>query len=65
LKGIPLELLLAMEETNKIFEILAAPQTWIVLTAISEIVGITPKLKSNSILQLLLSALWAIKPKKS
>lgn len=54
-----------MEETNKILEVLAAPQFWIVLTAISEIVGITPKLKQNSILQLALSALWAIKPKKS
>tara|TARA_E500000331_G_scaffold44838_1_gene37532 strand:- start:1634 stop:1819 length:186 start_codon:yes stop_codon:yes gene_type:complete len=59
-----LEFLSVMEESNKIIELLSAPQFWIVLTAISEIVGITPKLKSNSILQLLLSALWAIKPKK-
>ncbi len=60
-----IEFLTVMEESNKILEILGAPQFWIVLTAVSEIVGITPKLKSNSILQLLLSALWAIKPKKS
>lgn len=59
-----LEFLSVMEESNKIVEILSAPQFWIVLTAISEIVGITPKFKSNSIIQLLLSALWAIKPKK-
>tara|TARA_X000001036_G_scaffold87055_1_gene79123 strand:- start:1123 stop:1287 length:165 start_codon:yes stop_codon:yes gene_type:complete len=54
-----------MEETNSILALLGAPQFWIVLTAISEIVGITPKLKSNSIIQLALSALWAIKPKKN
>ena len=60
-----MEFFLAMEEANGILALLGAPQFWIVLTAISEIVGITPKLKSNSIIQLALSALWAIKPKKS
>lgn len=60
-----MELLKVMEEGNKILEIISMPQTWIILTAISEIVGVTPKLKQNSIIQLLLSAVWAIKPKKN
>ncbi len=60
-----MELFLAMEETNGILALLGAPQFWIVLTALSEIVGCTPKLKSNSLIQLGLSALWAIKPKKN
>ena len=37
---------------------------WIVLAAASEIIALTP-LKSNSVIQLLLSALNTIKPKKS
>jgi len=36
---------------------------WIVLAAASEIIALTP-LKSNSMIQLLLSALNSIKPKK-
>ena len=37
---------------------------WIVLAAASEIIALTP-LKSNSVIQLVLSALNTIKPKKS
>ena len=37
---------------------------WIVLAAASEIIALTP-LKSNSIVQLVLSALNSVKPKKS
>ena len=36
---------------------------WIVLAAASEIIALTP-LKSNSVVQLILSALNSIKPKK-
>ena len=36
---------------------------WIVLAAASEIIALTP-LKSNSVVQLLLSALNSVKPKK-
>jgi len=37
---------------------------WIVVAAASEIIALTP-LKSNSVIQLVLSALNSIKPKKS
>jgi hypothetical protein len=37
---------------------------WIVLAAASEIIALTP-LKSNSMIQLVLSGLNSIKPKKS
>lgn len=37
---------------------------WIVIAAASEIIALTP-LKSNSVVQLILSALNSIKPKKS
>ena len=36
---------------------------WIVVAAASEIIALTP-LKSNSVIQLVLSALESIKPKK-
>ena len=36
---------------------------WIVIAAASEIIALTP-LKSNSVVQLILSALNSIKPKK-
>ena len=44
-------------------DILTSPITWIVIAAASEIIALTP-LKSNSVVQLLLQALYAIKPKK-
>lgn len=39
------------------------PITWIIIAAISEIIALSP-LKSNSIVQLLLKAAYAVKPKK-
>jgi hypothetical protein len=44
-------------------EFLQHPAFWIVLAAASEIIALTP-LKSNSVIQLLLQALYAIKPAK-
>ncbi len=44
--------------------IIESPIFWIVLAAASEIIALTP-LKSNSVVQLLISALESIKPKKS
>jgi hypothetical protein len=44
-------------------EFLQHPAFWIVLAAVSELIGLSP-LKSNSIVQLLLQALYAIKPGK-
>jgi hypothetical protein len=44
-------------------EFLQHPAFWVVLAAISELIGMS-KLKSNSIVQLLIQALYAIKPGK-
>ena len=44
--------------------IIESPIFWIVLAAASEIIALTP-LKSNSVVQLVISALESIKPKKS
>lgn len=44
-------------------EFLSHPAFWIILAAVSELIGISP-LKSNSIIQLVLQALYAIKPGK-
>ena len=44
-------------------EILNSPVLWVIVAAASEVIALTP-LKSNSVLQLLLSAIRAIKPKK-
>ena len=44
-------------------EFLSSAQFWIIVTALSEIIAMSP-LKSNSIVQLLLRALYAIKPGK-
>lgn len=44
-------------------DFLSHPITWIVIAAASEVIALTP-LKSNSVIQLLFSALRAIKPKK-
>jgi hypothetical protein len=43
-------------------DFLSHPAFWIVLAAASELIGLSP-LKSNSLVQLLLQALYAIKPK--
>jgi hypothetical protein len=45
-------------------DFLSHPAFWIVLSAASELIGISP-LKSNSIIQLILRALYSIKPGKS
>jgi hypothetical protein len=39
------------------------PATWIVLAAASELIALSP-LKSNSIVQLIFQALYAIRPAK-
>ena len=44
-------------------EILHSPIFWIIVGAASEIIGMSP-LKSNSVVQLLLRALYAVKPAK-
>jgi len=43
--------------------IIESPIFWIVVAAASEIIALTP-LKSNSVIQLIISALDAIKPGK-
>jgi len=45
-------------------EFLSHPAFWVVVAAASELIGMS-KLKSNSVIQLILQALYAIKPKKS
>ena len=44
-------------------EFLSSAQFWIIVAALSEIIALSP-LKSNSVVQLLLQALYAIKPGK-
>ena len=43
--------------------IIESPVFWIIVAAASEIIALTP-LKSNSVIQLVLSALKAVKPTK-
>tara|TARA_Y100000768_G_C23357546_1_gene398328 strand:+ start:279 stop:422 length:144 start_codon:yes stop_codon:yes gene_type:complete len=43
--------------------IIESPVFWIIVAAASEIIALTP-LKSNSVIQLVLSALKAVKPAK-
>jgi hypothetical protein len=45
-------------------DFLSHPAFWIVLAAASELIGLSP-LKSNSVIQLVLRALYSIKPGKS
>ena len=45
-------------------EILTSPITWIVVAAASEIIALSPTLKSNSVVQLVFSVLRALKAKK-
>ena len=42
----------------------SSPVFWIILTAISEILGCNKKLKDNSIVQLVIHAVMAAKPKR-
>ena len=44
-------------------DLLQNPAFWIVLTAVSELIGMNKKLKDNSIIELILSAVMSMKPK--
>ena len=44
-------------------ELLQNPIFWVVMTAVSEIIGLNKKLKDNSIVELALHAVMALKPK--
>jgi hypothetical protein len=44
-------------------DFLSHPAFWIVLAAVSELIGMS-SLKSNSVIQLVLQALFALKPGK-
>lgn len=44
-------------------DLLTNPVFWIVMTALSEIVGCNKKLKDNSIVELVIHAVMALKPK--
>ena len=44
-------------------DLLSNPVFWIVMTAVSEIIGMNKKLKDNSIVELILHAVMALKPK--
>ena len=45
-------------------ELLQSPIFWVIVSAASEIIGMSPKCKSNSVLQLLMRGLLSLKPKK-
>ena len=44
-------------------DLLSNPVFWIVLTAISELIGLNKKLKDNSIIELVLHTVMSLKPK--
>ena len=44
-------------------DFLSSPIFWIIVTAASEIIGIMPQCKSNSVLQLLAKGVLSLKPK--
>ena len=45
-------------------DVLSSPIFWVVVTAASEIIGMMPQVKSNSVLELLLKGVLSLKPKK-
>jgi hypothetical protein len=45
-------------------ELLTSPITWILVAAASEIIALSPALKSNSVIQLIFQVLAALKEKK-
>lgn len=49
-----------MEDLLKFVE---HPATWVIIAALSELIGLSP-LKSNSVVQLLLQAVYSLKPGK-
>jgi len=44
-------------------DFLSSPIFWIIVTAASEIIGMMPQCKSNSVLELLMRGLLSLKPK--
>ena len=48
---------------NTMSDILSSPIFWIIVTAASEIIGMSPKCQSNSVLQLVMRGLLSLKPK--
>ena len=44
-------------------DLLSNPIFWIIVTAASEIIGMMPQCKSNSVLQLLVKGVLSLKPK--
>ena len=44
-------------------DLLSNPVLWIVLTAVSELIGMNKKLKDNSIVELVLHTVMSLKPK--
>ena len=44
-------------------DLLSSPIFWIVVTAASEIIGMLPQCKSNSVCELLLKGVLSLKPK--
>ena len=44
-------------------DILSNPIFWIIVTAASEIIGMMPQCKSNSVCQLVLKGVLSLKPK--
>ena len=44
-------------------EVLSSPVFWVVVSAASEIIGMLPQCKSNSVLELLMRGLLSLKPK--
>jgi hypothetical protein len=45
-------------------DLLSNPIFWIVVAAASEVIGLNPKWKANSIIQLVFQVLGLLKPKK-
>ena len=44
-------------------DFLQSPIFWIIVTAASEVIGMMPQFKSNSVLQLLFKTVLSLKPK--
>jgi len=44
-------------------DFLHSPIFWIIVTALSEVIGMMPQFKSNSVIQLLFTAVMTLKPK--
>ena len=53
----------AVQVLTAMHDILSSPVLWIVLTAVSELIGLNKKMKDNSIVELVLHTVMALKPK--